>query len=966
MTTRVFPANAVGTATARTSAAAASVPAVSKLPQKLPVGAFIKAGLETLGYGYDTSKRQLSTVRVLHTAKDNIEIVDSGFSSKAVVNQEGQDTLEVEIKENIKIKLDLPSNPTLHFSLLFRRSQHPNLLGTVTKIYLCSARYGYVHVPPVIQRVDNDIDSYRGSGHLYAGYIVKFLVFGEAGTARLSKDVGLQLLQDVLKEDGNEPDAKDLFPSRQIYKLIIVGHGFGGFKFPADVFPTDLGKFPNDVDYIGPFMEAMNYTHQHFLDSLPTFTNPVHHFDPVHDTVPLACLSKLNSDRPQSPGGSTVISSLVFYEEFVREMWKLFPVDYQQTFDAVLGKHSLPELLWKIHTIFPDTLAEIDRFKLGANVCKTSMVYGNEGVGKSLLIGVLLGAGLKLTEKHKFEFDPSSLCGRLPVVGHLDAQTTGASIYSNSAYAYIDTQGLGKTGGKGANLCGAPAIHAMVRVCQPQHVMLVMGPGVFENKAKEFFKQMKILERVVDVRRGLSGVLIVINSQTIQTTHSGEPWSETNVALQIRNAIDTLLSKLSKRFPNFRNIVSFENAGAENEESQQPKGKQTVEEFSAQIEFLEQILKEKNFIYTDLADHKAFIEKVRVWQEKSSKLPLFYFHMDRLAGELGFTTFEQVMTLVVDYYLRLYQASDRINKNEFDIRSILKGIEKQIGLLSNIEKTKNDLSQKKQELERELANEKYPKEQRNAAIRKNIKKARGKIAHWQSRQDLKVLRQIPPSSAPIPRSIWAYLNSWAHTYVFPLPELAPPFCGFELRTVPGTYYSVTLDKGKEMEHPISSSNRYDTLERLTGIEALRFRPKHYNYEDDRLAMISLLCQTKDHPRTEIEHIQPLKEEIIRWEYEERQNKSEIAELEKEIQTLTVAIQSHEQRLEQCQKLRAEKPSLEAQLRQEEKRSQDVQALWQKYAPFRHLMKRIIYTFYQYSPQSVAMKHSQAAQFLSLI
>jgi len=74
-------------------------------------------------------------------------------------------------------------------------------------------------------------------------------------------------------------------------------------------------------------------------------------------------------------------------------------------------------------------------------------------------------------------------------VGHLDAQTVSANVYrSSTLYTYLDTQGLGKTGGKEANLLGTLAIHLMVQVCQPQRILFVMKPGVFENRAKEFFK----------------------------------------------------------------------------------------------------------------------------------------------------------------------------------------------------------------------------------------------------------------------------------------------------------------------------------------------------------------------------------------------------------------------------------------------------------------------------------------------
>jgi len=1004
MTTSAVPP--LATSTSATSATGAVAPTTP--PLKLPIPNICKAAHATLGKGYNSLTGALSDVRILQsTADENVDVSDVRFSDRTqVVSYQARyghnDKTSVNVNGDLKVEfsihpfpwLNLKFNPGASLGAGYTdkdEASSKTYLGTVRRICFFIAKYGFVCVPSVNKEINPttlDNGRYTGSGLVYAGYIVDVAVLGKkkeaSETFNRKGNIELSIIKDALSLGAQDSREGHDFADKKIMHLEVRAEGFG-FPFPTEFFSEDPEKF----------VEAMNRTHRRFLEVLPDLI-PLRDFNPARDTFPLINFSSNRSNHSSPavgvPTASTSIRGLTpveswpgqemhlaFYEEFVSEMWKLFPEGYRTTLQNVLGKYRLPDLLWTINRVFPGTLEEINLFEQHTQSSKTTIVYGDEGVGKSLLIGVLLGAGLKKNKKHTLDLHPRNSEIRLPVVGHLDAQTTGASVYKGSSeYAYVDTQGLGKTAGEGANLCGAPAIHAMVRACQPQRVMLVIGPGAFENRAKVFFKQMKLLGKVIDVVRGFSSVLVVVNDHTVKINRAtGEPWSEADIEMQIQNAIDTLKSQLEKRIPNLRDVLSrvrdMWRSGTGNlEDPEQDEAKESAEEVYVQIHLLEQLLERKNFVYTNLTDSSPFISEIEEWQRNSPSLSLCQFHMDRLAGERGFSTFQQILTAVAEYYLRVHGILEDINKQKTRNQEQLKSVIGQMETLSRGAQNKEELAAIKREKEGHLMSKRTENQARMSEIQLEIdgnverEGLTQTIERLRSSRELKAIKHLVPRDTPTPRSIFAIFDGWAQTYDFPLNEISPLVCGFELRKVTGDYFVVKKNtSGKKEEHPLVAGLPYAALDKIKGVESIRFRPAFFDHEEDREATLTLLCLTKDHPNLETEEIAPIHERRELLTREKIRLSNEIQDLTREVRTLIAAIQSEDQRVEELRRLGEDKTRLEHELQNEEQNEKNAKARSNKYDRFRVLVQDILKTFYQYSPQTMNMDPSHVTRFLRL-
>ncbi|PJD91371.1 MAG: hypothetical protein CK424_07045 [Legionella sp.] len=177
------------------------------------------------------------------------------------------------------------------------------------------------------------------------------------------------------------------------------------------------------------------------------------------------------------------------------------------------------------------------------------MVMGPTGIGKSALVGSLLGEQLKtvsINYKNKIVYANSSTQKR-PKIGQGESQTKGCAVYSRTErpYAYIDCAGIFDTEGYEAEVCNAMAVKfAAAQTCPRAVILLLEEHDITVGKAHIFRQRLTQLKRVFpNIDKAWPALLFVVNNHG-----QNEPGHivKSRIIEQVKQLIDEDIKKRNK------------------------------------------------------------------------------------------------------------------------------------------------------------------------------------------------------------------------------------------------------------------------------------------------------------------------------------------------------------------------------------------------------------------------------------
>lgn len=155
---------------------------------------------------------------------------------------------------------------------------------------------------------------------------------------------------------------------------------------------------------------------------------------------------------------------------------------------------SIGRFLFSVYDLFSNIFS--NRSDLENCGYSYTLVIGNTGVGKSTLIGYLLGAKF-IEEEGNFslQLNYASKNDTFPTIGALASVTKGYQVFQR----YIDTAGLLDTAGKEERIANEAAIYLATKIFLPSRLIFVLSPYLFVERGG--IAILELLNRFDDILR---------------------------------------------------------------------------------------------------------------------------------------------------------------------------------------------------------------------------------------------------------------------------------------------------------------------------------------------------------------------------------------------------------------------------------------------------------------------------------
>lgn len=814
---------------------------------------------ECLGYGYDQLTNRKCNRALKDFSQEDIEIYgyqtfessEIGFSETEVI-----DHLQRKIGLTINFQRIFNLNPSLNFNKTQKTTEKIGRLVYATT-FLHTVRFGFKSTPQPREGVPPAFkgDSFINSGSIYAGYLILFDITYEKHSEKkeniTSGGGGLNIFQNLFGISLNVGQEKELSKGRKITHITHQARCLGDYSIPL--------KFSNNYEHM---IEDLGKIKNDFLAKLPNFKHLHYDIDPdsnltgydVFPELPLPILlpklSPAGEDKSFSFSSKKALQNLLKsnIEYFSSLAQKL--LNYKEAEKVVtehIGDLQLTIMLQKIGQIFPHIFSEEMNAPRPEGY---TIVVGDTGAGKSLLIGYLLGAKVK-TEKKDKESDEVHFIYEnndevLPRVSGGGSETLGCKTYER----YIDTAGLDSTARKEEDICNAAAIHLVTKVCKPKRLILVIQPSdIIEKRNTALFKKVNLLQRIIkNFQNNFSAILFVVNDINTPPVYSEA--TANKLIVKFDNAITTLKKEQEKLLPNntwtgmfaqYNPYNYFKSKESQEELQQQIKEKikdpgllKRCLEFQEEINILTKI-KEGNLLVTDLLKDNTR-EKIKAWEEEQikaakgeSKKPASDFIDMENYVQGAWKDFKNVLLVVSDYFLHLQKQKKSYHSSIEEIDLMVKELNDNIQKLqSSDESSRQEIIKQKNELIEKYCRQ-LPKEIKKLESKKEtleneitaLKNDETPIFH----SSLVPLRNGKPT-AITPRSFFAFESiAWTYSFEFGNKE-------------------ISLVKAEQSKSPGKFFVPDDT-QLKQGKYSVKYLPKWYGCEEDSNASVKLFIAKKD-------------------------------------------------------------------------------------------------------------------------
>jgi len=797
--------------------------------------AIIAAAKEVLGRGYDrqTGKSEFQAFKIDDLDETGFRVSDFKEGYNAVLEtseKRASETYSNALKAGGKVSISgtagLDVEGVRETSKL--KKDQANTLYCAVR-YLTQAKCELKDQPQIL--VARQGDSYVKSARVYAGYKFILEISTDQDEEHDNKKTSLSggALFSKLGLNINWTNSSANLKNRIVKSIAIRDLEVHGGEIPEHYVTFD------DIDSLEKELNRIKVLFQKSLKKYNTY--PI---DSSEDTLTydqVDCNNIIRNARGKSSPVST--NDPTFFKGLADDLLVKCPSLTQYFTSRVCMRNlDLQKTLTALFEIFPGIISSLQ----GQEKCENMlMVLGSTGVGKTTLIGHLLGHKLIRTV---YEFDTGGSKDVVdyefpsggPPIGHVLSETTGAKVYIQNGTGYIDTAGLYDTSGQETDLCNARAVQLVGEKYHPNRILVVLNPAEIDARRGELFKD--IFERLAKIVPGFTRNDVFNNILFYVNPH--HYYRKADVMAVINQLKAQYIAQLRKRLGvgYFGAFTNWWNAAERQSllELIKAQDKENKEESAKILELYDQLslLSEDKFVIGNFENEEGK-RAVKDWLEQtSSGLTKEQIHLEHLFPN-SVSIFQDLLLYLSHYFNEQFQ----------DLK--LK-VDKIISMKANIDKMN----------EEEIA----PLKRLIKKLEKEMEEKKSEIAELSEATDELALTHLEPVPYVRQRSFWRFFDTWAQTSKFAYQNSNTPISRADQvrKNVPGTYFN---EKADDLEN---------------GVYEVEFRPAwHSNVEDCRAA-VTLFTERKDHPHTKM-LIQAAEKRIERIEEEIKRKKALISQVE---------------------------------------------------------------------------------------
>lgn len=556
-------------------------------------------------------------------------------------------------------------------------------------------------------------------------------------------------------------------------------------------------------------------------------------------------VNSLTNASPKIPFG-TFAADILKSSEYTKALTPVL-TNPKKTFPE-----SLKSMLEALHTVFSMTFESRDD---RAGQFAYTEVIGKTGLGKSLLIGYMIGENIARVKDNKgivslgYRTGEGNQRTRPTISAALKSETVGAAIYQG----YIDTAGLLDTQGWERDICNAVAISTITSEYSPKRLIVLIAPGIFDGKAQEFINLIEMLKRCVrnlTEESVFSSLLFLVSDKKNRCSRADIIEDIDNIVKLLKEERDKILTPQQQGI--FQSLFSQQKPSVEVEKQFGEITPELAKEFrdlQDKITILELLLKLKNVHVADFSNQNMR-KQIEKWQREGStgKLTRSDFTMEHLV-QGGSHVFETVFTIVISYFNGLLKEFQQIKRKISENSSTIQTLQIEIANREKASTDRLELSQlieanrrSKEDLEKNLPNLKS-----DLKILIDIKLKF--ISEWkllQKATDPTHLKDLQPTIPITPRRFFAIFDWLATSYTFTYEGV--PIADASL------VFPVKGDKITKLGTFKEHSKKIDLAQ---GKYEASYTPAWWGYQQSSKATVKISVQKKDHPKTHA-HIAELK------------------------------------------------------------------------------------------------------------
>jgi len=803
--------------------------------------AMIAAAKEILGRGYDRQNGTTSSFRAFKI--DDLDETAFGVSDfkegyNAVLEaseKKASETYNNALKAGGKVSI----SDTAGFDVQGSR-ETSNLKKDQANTLYCAVNYLTQAKCELKDQPQNLIarqgDSYVKSIRVYAGYKFVLEISTDQGEEQDSKKTSLSggAFFSKLGLNINWNNSSANLKNRTVKSIAIRDLEAHGGKISENYVTFD------DIESLE---EELNRLKVLFQNSVKRYnTCPI---DPTEDTVTynhLDCDNILRNTRSQSLPVST--KDPIFFKDLADNLLVKCPSLSQYFTSPVCRRDlNLQNTLNALFKIFPDILSSLQGQEKCANML---MVLGSTGVGKTTLIGHLLGHKMMRTVYHfttggsKNVVDYAEKSAEKPPIGHLLSKTKGATLYIKDGNGYIDTAGLYDTSGKETDLCNARAVQLVGATYHPNRILIVLNPDEITARRGQLFKE--IFERLTKIVPDctnpdiFNNILFYINPKvdfdkqvvmTVLNELKAQCIEELQEILGGEGVWGTVTNWWTKKDERERLLERIKALGI--------RDPTTAADAAEKLEQYDQLslFHEDKFVFGDF-ENEAGKRAIQTWLESSGGLTQGQIHLEHLFP-YSESIFQELLFYISHYFNEQFQ--------DFKLK---------VNEIASMKESVDKVNQKEiAPLKKQIKKLKEEKEQKESEI----------VELSEATEDL-ALTHLEPAPPIRPRPLWRFFDTWAQTSKFKFQNSNTPISRVDQvrKDVPGEYIN---EKDDDLE-----SGEYE----------VEFRPAWYNKMEDRRAAVTLFTEKKDHPHTKM-LVQAAQNRIQRINAEIRRKEALISQAE---------------------------------------------------------------------------------------
>lgn len=521
-----------------------------------------------LGYGFDRVHGGGLLQRVLDEYPNtDIDVSDQENIFEHQVGASEEETL-IALQQKINMKFGVKYNRSASGGAsIFSRnvSTTESHANDVVCSFLCiqRARCSFGKVPklaPGRTIIDPDIgDSFVRAGILYVGYYINIIlhtVNNVQGDVEELKSQAGATCTTLAKVAVHRNETEAFLTNRRVIGVNVRLQEFGGYQSGINL---------SEITDLEQAVRALAQIENHFRATVPTLDNWDIHIDPsaghleTYETFapPTFVAPMISSCDVPSASASTVMTpytSRDLAEEILNE---LSPQD-----NDLLGDINFQTMLDTLPETFPTLVNQISNRAIQR---KALLVLGKTGIGKSVMIGCLLGHKIitKWGSNGGSMLDYQEERSGCPPVGHEGSTTKGCHLYIDpqANVEYIDCAGTIDTSGREAEICNAMAIKALVkRVCPSKVILVCKSEDIIGERGTNFWDLINKLRRCLTNPTDpklWSSILFVVNDHTKKLNKwTGTPMSTTEVHKYIMSELKTIESTLKKDYEKLKKQIS--------------------------------------------------------------------------------------------------------------------------------------------------------------------------------------------------------------------------------------------------------------------------------------------------------------------------------------------------------------------------------------------------------------------------